>query len=344
MKEEDINLIKMARKLVYTNAERYLKYDNINSIGIGYRIKDNKQTSELCIQFTVTKKLDNKIIEAQKGTNIFVPGELELSSFKLGTDIVERTFNSQHNIPDIENNVPRKERHDNIFPGISIGQRDLSTGTIGAIVFHNQTGQPYALGNWHVLHRRSQREPNEPIYQPGLQDFPVGQNNKIGILADSYIGFWGDCAIASIDPHLRGYRTVIAGLSVSPKKTERVRFWDRVIKSGKESAVTNGIVNRPFTIARIVQNGVIHLVLGFEIRIDPLHKPPGGEISVEGDSGACWMLADANGSSTETMVGMNMTGELTDRQKEYAIACHIDFVLKKLNVSLIPPQAPPSIL
>ena len=38
-------------------AEKYPDDDNINSIGIGYRVKNGVKTKELCVQFTVEKKL-----------------------------------------------------------------------------------------------------------------------------------------------------------------------------------------------------------------------------------------------------------------------------------------------
>lgn len=45
------------KDFVRREASRFLRKKNINSIGIGYKIKNGKQTNKISIQFTVDSKL-----------------------------------------------------------------------------------------------------------------------------------------------------------------------------------------------------------------------------------------------------------------------------------------------
>lgn len=45
------------RDFVRKEAPRYLKQPNVTSMGVGFKIKDGQTTEEICIQFTVSRKV-----------------------------------------------------------------------------------------------------------------------------------------------------------------------------------------------------------------------------------------------------------------------------------------------
>src|SRR5215475_3049337 len=53
-------------QLLRQKAQAYLRLPNVTSVGVGYKIKDGKQTDELAIQFTVNKKLSPEALVAER--------------------------------------------------------------------------------------------------------------------------------------------------------------------------------------------------------------------------------------------------------------------------------------
>ena len=322
------------KQFVRIKAEEYLKDPNINSIGIGYKMKNGKSTNEISIQFTVDEKLSKSdlVNRAQALGTEQIPETLDFKGIKIKTDVIKRKYEpSYKNIPQIVADE-RKKFMDPLKPGISIGNVRISAGTFGCIVY-DSSGEPYILSNWHVLNGDGGII-GDDIVQPGIFDDNGNSNlNTIGKLKRSFLGLAGDCAIATIEK--RAFDLKIYGINVFPDTIVNPQLGDKLVKSGRTTGVTHGSVRRIEVIAKINYNGItgIQLIGGFEIGYDDENMPGDGEISKGGDSGAVWLIYENNKPSTK-IVGLHFAGNALAGQDEHALACNIDSVFKKLDVSL----------
>jgi endonuclease G len=273
-----------------------------------------------------------------------LPSHFTLKTGKtIPVDIIERSYEVHYEIvadPEadtlskaVSDRKIYRSRQDPLMPGISISHVDGTAGTIGAIVYDNKSGKPCVLSNWHVLNGSSGKI-NDPIVQPGPYDDSSIDNNIMGALLRSHLGVAGDCALASISG--REFKEEIFGLLTTPKRVARVNLDDKVVKSGRTTGVTYGVVKRVEVTFKINYSGMgEQLIGGFEIRPNPKKLPNDGEISKGGDSGSLWMI-DNGDTASNIAAGLHFAGE-TDQspEAEHAIACNIDTVLKKLNISFI---------
>lgn len=65
MRKSDLSDHRRVQAAVRQVADRFLDDPNINSVGIGYRLKDGARTSDLVRQFTVDAKVAPEALEAQ---------------------------------------------------------------------------------------------------------------------------------------------------------------------------------------------------------------------------------------------------------------------------------------
>lgn len=332
-------MIEIAKQIVRSQGEHYLQYPNINSVGIGYKITDGKRTNDISIQFSVGKKAKAESLESLKteGTKE-IPKQFKHGAITIVTDVVERSFKADFQL--VQQSVikkdARKTKQNPISSGISVGNINSTAGTIGSIVYDVHNGNPYILSNWHVLDGGFAKM-GDTIVQPGPYDDSNTENNKIGKLVKSHLGVAGDCAIASIEN--RDFINSIYEINVAPQKIAKVELGDKVIKSGRTTGVTHGIISRVYVTTKIDYDNVgEQLIGGFEIVVDPRNKPSDGEISKGGDSGSLWLVKDERGKPTNIAVGLHFAGESSDDQPEHALACNIHSVFEKLEISLTKPK------
>ena len=336
IREQDV------KSIVRSQAQHFLKQANITSVGVGYKITNGKTTDDLSVQFTVGSKVAPERLESAGISPL--PSHFTLKNGKtVPVDIIERSYEVHYEIvsdPEAEtlseavsDTRTYRSRQDPLMPGISISHVDGTAGTIGAIVYDNDSGKPCVLSNWHVL-QGSSGQINDPIVQPGPYDDSSIDDNIMGSLLRSHLGVAGDCALASITD--RGFKEEIFALQTTPKRVARVNIGDKVVKSGRTTGVTYGLVKRVEVTFKINYRGMgEQLIGGFEIRPNPKKLPEDGEISKGGDSGSLWLI-DNGDAATDIAAGLHFAGE-TDQspEAEHAIACNIDTVLKKLNISFI---------
>ena len=349
-RERERTLIALVRR----KAQRYLKTPGVTSVGVGYRQKRNEETGEiettddLCIQFTVAQKLTLESLQ-DKSISPLPKSFEDDDGTTVPVQVIERSFQPTYEIvsdPDAEASrteitphEKRRSRMDPVVPGISVGRKgDDGAGTIGAVVYDNETGAPFILSNWHVL-QGIDGKTGDDIVQPGLHDDDDPENNRVGRLVRSHLGLAGDCAVASIEN--RGFAEEVLELNVVPTRVAKVSLGDKVVKSGRTTGVTFGVVTRVGVTADILYDGVGRRKIGcFEIRPDPATPPDNGEISQSGDSGSLWLIAEDE-STTDIAVGLHVAGEVNPAPSaEHALACNIHSVLKKLNVSLVDTVSP----
>jgi hypothetical protein len=161
--------------------------------------------------------------------------------------------------------------------GISIGEKSITAGTLGCIVEDNN-GKKYLLSNNHVFANENRAEINSEILQPAPYDggklpddicaklskfipikFPEAKCSVSDVAKKilNFIWWFGrsklrwmyytielpenevDCAIA--EPIVEA-STEILGLGISPKGSARVKVEEEVVKSGRTTGVTKGIV------------------------------------------------------------------------------------------------------
>jgi endonuclease G len=324
------------KSFVRTEGASYLEDPNITSVGIGYKQVAGERTDEVAIQFTVGTKLAPETLSAVATTAI--PKSFVVEGIEVPTDVLERTYDLSFRVVQENTPTPRKTRVDPIAPGISIANRRVSAGTIGCIVYDQRTGAPYILSNWHVL-QGSQGQIGDDVVQPGPHDDNRTDRNRLGRLVRSHLGAAGDCAVASIDE--RRFVPEVLDLGVRVEQIGEPELKDRVVKSGRTTGVTYGIVSRVHTIARLNYGGSTGLrdIGGFEIEPDPEQPAEAGEISMGGDSGSAWLFRDAKGRTTGVMAGLHFAGEAQGEPNEHALACYPRSVFEKLEVTLTLPAA-----
>ncbi len=328
-KSDSSDLKEALRRFVRARGAEYLRDPNVTSVGVGRKNGDG----ELSLVFTVGVKAEASALE-DLGTRK-LPETIEVEGFTVPTDIVERSYDVSFKVVNTEATDIRKTRREPIGPGISVSHVDGTAGTIGAIVFDAETGAPCILSNWHVLHGNT-GEIGDAIAQPGPFDDNDTANNGCGELLRSHLGAAGDCGLARI--RMRGFNREILDLGVVPKRLAEVDIDDTVVKSGRTTKKTYGIVRRIDVMAKINYGAPAGVVAigGFEIGIDTKHRPENGEISMGGDSGSAWMIADGD-KATDIFAGLHYAGEGSSNPDEHALACYPRSVQKKLRFVLEPP-------
>jgi endonuclease G len=324
--------VKAARQAAVRQvAEEYLSDPNINSVGLGYKTgADGQPTKTLAMQFTVTRKAAPEALEGI-GTRA-IPKSVKANGMRFPTEVIERDFERHPVAVATDTKAKRKRRLDPMMPGISIGSVHTTGGTLGCLVRDNASGELRLLSNWHVLHG-SDGELGDEIVQPGVFDDNRTARNVCGELERSFLGLAGDCAIASIDG--RRVTPEILGLRAAVRRIGDPDLGDRVVKSGRTTAVTHGLVTRIHTITKVDYHGEGERQIGgFEIGPDPKRRAAHGEISMGGDSGSAWMAVTDRGAPDDMMVGLHFAGE-TSEPAEFALACYASSVFEKLEISPI---------
>lgn len=339
--KQSADLMEQLKQFVRARGEDFLQDKNISSVGIGYKEKDGKKTKEISIQFTVEKKASTDVLESLDTKEI--PKSFNIGGVEVPTDVLQRSYQLGFKLVSEAEASPRKTRIDPIRPGVSVANKKVSAGTIGCIVFDKTDGTPYVLSNWHVLNGPS-GQIGDDIVQPGPHDDNRTTQNQLGKLVRSHLGAAGDCAIASIEN--RKFIPEILDLSVKVEAIGEPELNDKVIKSGRTTAVTHGIVSRIHTMTRIDYGGAVgeQTIGGFEIEVDPANPPDNGEVSMGGDSGSVWMFKTNQGKAGKVMAGLHFAGEGVGNPHEHAIACYAKSVFDKLQISVkaeAAPQPPP---
>ena len=145
---------------------KLLKKSNVVAVGIGYKIKGGKKTSELSIVCSVTKKVHTSLLKKKD----IIPKEIDRCS----TDVIETgSFRAL------------KKRTDRWRPapgGVSIGHEEITAGTLGCLVRRGL--EVYILSNNHVLANSNNANIGDQILQPGKYDGGQLTQDMIARLAD----------------------------------------------------------------------------------------------------------------------------------------------------------------
>lgn len=152
------------QELKSQETKRLLSKANVNSVGIGYKKVNGNPTDQKCIVVGVTKKLPS----AQLSKRDVVPDNLD----GISLDIIEVGYLRAQNIDP-------KLKYRPIMPGISVGHKNVTAGTLGLIVEKN--GKKVILSNNHVISDCNQGKIGDEVWQPGSYDSGTSED-KIGQL------------------------------------------------------------------------------------------------------------------------------------------------------------------
>lgn len=317
---------------IRTNADTFLADPNVTSVGIGYKSTAGVPSKQLAIQFTVASKVRPEAL-APLGTKP-IPPSINLDGTVIPTDVLERTFKPSFTVVNVKPKDAHRARADTLQPGISIGGIRTEGGTLGTMVLDLKSNSPVLLSNWHVL-EGPQGAPGNDVVQPATFDDNQTQNNVVGKLIRSHLGPAGDCAIASIVA--RPYTNNQLDLGNSVSEIGAPDIGDHVVKSGRTSAVTYGVVARLEVNTRMQYGGGVQCTVGgFEVGPDPSRPSHDTEISRPGDSGSVWFAVDKKGKPTDVMLGLHFAGDADDTEAEFALACYARSVMSKLEIAPLP--------
>lgn len=323
-------LQKVYEHVVKTYAHR----DNVTGVDVGFRYDKGKRTNEMAVRIHVREKIPEHALEADE---IF-PKTID----DVPIDVIQAVYTPHGAASAVEPEaeaIDRRRRFDTLQPGISIGHQAVTAGTLGAIVFDRQTSRRGILSNWHVLAASNDARPGDPIVQPGPKHGGRAPRDTIGRLERFLLDRHGDAAVAVLNASRQVDDTQLE-TDVRVTNVRGVRVGDVVVKSGRTTAVTRGLVEGIGQYTMTYPGVGTRTIDGFKIVAEEDGNPRNLEISSGGDSGSVWFaVADNHG------VGLHFAGE-TDAApaEEHALACHLADVLTQLDVTLQPtgpvPPAP----
>lgn len=140
-----------------------LSLPHVDGVGIGYREVDGKRTDEVAIIACVDQKLDRTQLPA----SAIVPHRCGIHRI----DVQEiGPIYALNNGDTVLHSADRTERYRPAPPGVSIGHKDITAGTLGCLVQEAGSGDVFILSNNHVMANSDEGEVDDPIYQPGVYD------------------------------------------------------------------------------------------------------------------------------------------------------------------------------
>lgn len=137
---------------------------------------------------------------------------------------------------------------------------------------------------------------------------------------------------------------VTPGAGIAPELLGDPELGDTVVKSGRTTGVTHGVVRRVDVLARIGYGTAGERIIGcFEIGPDPQRRPRGDVTTAAGDSGAAWLFTSPGEDATTVLAGLNFARETTGHAGEHALACPPRDVFRALDLVLHPPARPETV-
>lgn len=309
---------------------RYLFDPNVVFIDFGWRETRGKYIqNEPCIRIHVKNKIPRGSSMRRAQLEGITRGEFArfIGDYEIDVPQAKYRLNNRQmhsNYRRHQASELRVTRNSPLMGGISVsvGNRYVGNiaGTLGGLVKDRDTGDSMILSNFHVLANVWYAKKGWPIYQPGRGD-GGSKTDKIGELSRHAMSANLDAAVAN----LTGAREIInQQLEIGAVDgTAWAEPGMEVIKSGRTTGITRGIVSGVEGIFKGYYNGVprrIHNVM----HILPRN---GSEVSSGGDSGAFWLEEE-----TRRAIGLHFAGQ---NHPEKALAMDMSPVLDALNVELL---------
>jgi len=218
--------------------------------------------------------------------------------------------------------------------GCSIGQYQITAGTLGAFVLDRTTQMIQVLSNNHVLANENQASAGDAILQPGRFDLGVQGKDTVAYLNDFVPLDWSgvnlvDCATASVRrPDWIEAGSLDSRGRLNGGRTVPLAGPETVYKIGRTTGLTRGTVT-----AVEVDNITVsydHGTAIFDGQIE-VRGENGKPFAVGGDSGA--LVFDEDNLALGMVFGGTLQGADTNIGLTYVN--HLDPVLNQLNVDLL---------
>lgn len=148
-----------------------LRKRNVVGVGLGYKRRRGKNTGELSIVVSVTRKQPAAALSSRD----LVPPQIAT----MDTDVVETGV--LRALPAAGASPGPRDKWRPAPPGISLGHYRITAGTFGCLV--QRGGELFILSNNHVLANSNAAEPFDAILQPGPVD-GGGMADRVARLAD----------------------------------------------------------------------------------------------------------------------------------------------------------------
>ncbi len=297
---------------------------NVSLIDLGLRIRDSQGQSlepEVCVRVHVRQKLKGPAFERfanQHPGRIIDPQRIGFSVDVPQADYKLRQFRYPASST-LSKSRGRVFNH--MQGGISISNAISSGyGTLGGKVIDRQTGAEMILSNWHVLYGNWYAWPGMAVYQPGRGD-KGHSGHTVAHLKRHAMEQFLDAAVAE----LAGTRSLSKNqfeIGAVTGVTNPI-LGMQVIKSGRRTGITTGIIDGIEGRQAIYYNGV-QRVIRHVVHI--AQTDDGGQISAAGDSGSWWLDEE-----THQAVGLHFAGS---DHPEYGLAIAMPPVLDALNVDI----------
>ena len=309
MKPEEAKAVCEAEYLgVETQGMEAHVHPNVVGIGLGRKRTRGMPTAEVAVKFYVKEKLHPLLVKDGE----VLPDEIE----GVPTDVEQSgEFSIWRPLPPIYH---RKVRP--VMGGLSIGHYAITAGTLGGLVKRGQ--DTYILSNNHVLANENRGVEGDPILQPGRYDGGKEDKDVIARL-DSFVKVQAeetnsvDAALAlPYDP--RDVTPDILNIG-RIRGTRAADLEEKVMKSGRTTRVTNGVVKDVSATLRV------GCATGSYLFTDQMIiEGDKGAFSGGGDSGS--LIVDYQGSA----VGLLFAGS-----PFFTVANKIGNVESALNVKVL---------
>jgi hypothetical protein len=287
---------------------------DVTGVDVGPKYVDGERTRNLVVRVHVRKKVPrSRLADTER-----VPA----SVLGIETDVLEACYHGH------STGAPRPwERHPTLQPGISVGNAKAEAGTLGLIVYDDESGVPCMLSAFHVL-AGPFGAVDDPITQPARIDQGRAPADTVASLLRFHRpGAWGDAAVAKLNGQRR-FATEQFGSADRITKLGTPTIGQVLEKCGRTTGVTRGRIDGTGTYYYAqAQEGIG----GFRLVPEGSDDPERQDLSAVGDSGAVWYAP-----STGVGVGLHCAGEIGERD-EFAIASYLSRVMATLKVSLQPP-------
>ncbi len=309
MKPEEAKLVCEAHYLgVEVEGVEASTHPNVVGVGLGKKRTRGAPTEEVAVKLYVKEKLHPLLVKDGE----VLPDEIE----GVPTDVEQSgEFSIWRPIPPIYHRKVRPA-----MGGLSIGHYAITAGTLGCLVKRGQ--DTCILSNNHVLANENRGVEGDPILQPGR--FDGGREDKDTIARlDSFVKVEAeetntvDAALAlPFDP--RDVTTDILNIG-RIRGTRAADLEEKVMKSGRTTRVTNGVVMDVSATLRV------GYATGSYLFTDQMIiQGDKGSFSAGGDSGA--LIVDYQGNA----VGLLFAGS-----PFFTVANKIGNVESALNVKVL---------
>ncbi|MFK7922450.1 MAG: hypothetical protein AB8H47_10865 [Bacteroidia bacterium] len=289
--DEDYDRVMSQVRQVRARYDESLKsFDDLVGIGIGYAEKSGVKTQEMSLILDV---LEKKAAAKLAGEEI-IPSFISLADESDGSAIIVRLDVQIAGHPELELDCEKcnedlKERKRPVQGGYSVGNVNITAGTLGGWFFDKVGKRIVLLSNDHVLVNGTERK----IVQPGTYDGGKLPGDLIGELVRS-AGPELDAAIASVDKDSY-VKAGIACIKPTAFTIGEPKVSMKITKVGRTTGRTCGIIKKVDYSSSILTGN------NHDIYVDG----DGADFSQGGDSGSLYLRYDDN----SVIVGLHKAGD-----------------------------------